>query len=407
MLGAGGMGAVYEAENTVTGRRVAVKVMLPRAAAVDTAPERFLREARAASRASHPHIVDVLDAGQNPADGCWYIVQELLEGRELRAEFEARGRIPWPATLALLGPVMEALAVVHRQGIVHRDVKPENIFLATTPGGTVPKLIDFGIARLVDGDPALHLTRSGALLGTPNYMAPEQARGLKDLDARVDVWAMGVVLREALTGERPFKGDNYNAMMMSILADPVAPIADVCAGLPPTSPPRSTARSRATGPSASATRASCSTRCAPARQTPSPRPRRASPSRASGARGRAPRGLAGGVLIAAAAFTLGTRAPARPAVAPDHLVAPAVLRALPTPPAPPLPAAPVEPPTPPAAPPASRCARRSPSDTREAAEAPTAPAGGGGTTAAATTAATVSAPRPPTGAEIIRNIHHQ
>ncbi len=316
VIGAGGMGAVYEAENTVTGRRVALKVMLPRAASVDTAPERFLREARAASRVEHPHIVDVLDAGQNPADGCWYIVQELLEGRELRAEMEARGRLPWPAVMTLLGPVMEALAAAHRQGIVHRDVKPENIFLAHTTGGTVPKLIDFGIARLLDGDGPLNLTRSGALLGTPNYMAPEQARGLKDIDARADVWAMGVVLREALCGERPFKGDNYNAMMVSILTDRVPPIAEVCEALPAhvsAALDRALARDRdrrfrdvgellealRRGP----TDAFAST--APGVSVP--RARRSRPARAVGF-------VAGALLIAAVAFTLGTRARAA-----DHL----------------------------------------------------------------------------------------
>jgi len=341
VIGAGGMGAVYEAENTVTGRRVALKVMLPRAASVDTAPERFLREARAASRVEHPHIVDVLDAGQNPADGCWYIVQELLEGRELRAEMEARGRLPWPAVMTLLGPVMEALAAAHRQGIVHRDVKPENIFLAHTTGGTVPKLIDFGIARLLDGDGPLNLTRSGALLGTPNYMAPEQARGLKDIDARADVWAMGVVLREALCGERPFKGDNYNAMMASILIDRVPPIAEVCEALPAhvsAALDRALARDRdrrfrdvgellealRRGP----TDAFAST--APGVSVP--RARRSRPARAVGF-------VAGALLIAAVAFTLGTRAPARRITSPERILGPsAVLRAEPAPAAAPTPA---------------------------------------------------------------------
>jgi serine/threonine protein kinase len=345
LLGAGGMGAVYEAENTVTGRRVALKVMLPRAASVDTAPERFLREARAASKVEHPHIVDVLDAGQNPADGCWYIVQELLEGRELRAEMEARGRLPWPAVMTLLGPVMEALGAAHRQGIVHRDVKPENIFLAHSTGGTVPKLIDFGIARLLDGDGPLNLTRSGALLGTPNYMAPEQARGLKDIDARADVWAMGVVLREALCGERPFKNDNYNAMMVSILSDPIPPIADVCAGLPAhvsAALDRALARDRDrrfrdVGELLEALRrGSTDVFANTAPGVVVPRVRSSRPVRAVGF-------VAGGALIAAVAFTLGTRSPARPTVSPERLIAPtAVLRAEPTPAA-----APTPPPPPP------------------------------------------------------------
>jgi serine/threonine-protein kinase len=403
LLGAGGMGAVYEAENTVTGRRVALKVMLPRAASVDTAPERFLREARAASKVEHPHIVDVLDAGQNPADGCWYIVQELLEGRELRAEMEARGRLPWPAVMTLLGPVMEALGAAHRQGIVHRDVKPENIFLAHTTGGTVPKLIDFGIARLLDGDGPLNLTRSGALLGTPNYMAPEQARGLKDIDARADVWAMGVVLREALCGERPFKNDNYNAMMVSILSDPIPPIADVCAGLPAhvsAALDRALARDRDrrfrdVGELLEALRrGSTDVFANTAPGVSVPRARSSRPVRAVGF-------VAGGALIAAVAFTLGTRSPTRSTASPERVRMPiAALQAEPTPAPPPI--APQPPVAPPVAPPVvtppppavATAAPPRPRVTRRPARRPTAPA------------AASSTPNPePASNGLIRDMH--
>jgi serine/threonine protein kinase len=230
LLGVGGMGAVYEAENTWTGRRVALKVMLPAALRQATAPERFLREARAASKVQHPNIVEVFDAGQSPADGALYIVQELLKGTDLRALLDTQPTLSWREAWALIGPVVEALAAAHRQGVVHRDVKPENIYLADTPAGRVPKLIDFGIARLVDAP--INLTGSGALMGTPYYMSPEQARGLRDIDARADVWALGVVLREALTGRRPFAGDNYNAVMVAILQSDLAPTADVTRDVP-------------------------------------------------------------------------------------------------------------------------------------------------------------------------------
>ncbi len=216
VIGAGGMGAVYEAENTWTGRRVALKLMLPSALKVASASERFLREARAASKVQHANIVEVFDAGQNPSDGALFIVQELLRGTDLRALLDDRGALSWSEAMAVVGPVLEALAVAHRQGVIHRDVKPENIYLADTPSGRVPKLIDFGIARVVDADASMSLTRSGALMGTPYYMSPEQARGL----------------REALTGRRPFDGNNYNALLAAILQDPIAPVAELAPDLP-------------------------------------------------------------------------------------------------------------------------------------------------------------------------------
>ena len=233
LLGAGGMGAVYEAENTWTGRRVALKVMLPSALKVASAAERFLREARAASKVQHPNIVEVFDAGQNPSDGALYIVQELLRGSDLRARLDDASKLSWSETMSVMGPVLDALSVAHRQGVVHRDIKPENIYLADTAAGRVPKLIDFGIARLVDGDAPLSLTRSGALMGTPYYMSPEQARGLREVDARADVWALAIVMREALTGRRPFEGSNYNALLASILQDPIPSLGELAGDVPP------------------------------------------------------------------------------------------------------------------------------------------------------------------------------
>jgi serine/threonine protein kinase len=233
VIGTGGMGAVYEAENTWTGRRVALKLMHPSALKVATAAERFLREARAASKVQHTNIVEVFDAGQNPSDGALFIVQELLRGTDLRARLDAKKTLSWTEAMAVIGPVLEALAVAHRQGVIHRDVKPENIYLAETASGCVPKLIDFGIARVLDGDGAMSLTRSGALMGTPYYMSPEQARGLRDVDARADVWAVAIVLYESLTGRRPFEGSNYNALLVSILQDRIAPIAERAPELAP------------------------------------------------------------------------------------------------------------------------------------------------------------------------------
>ncbi len=215
-LGAGAIGHVYEAINTWTTRRVALKLL--RAELVDDPDiaKRFLIEAQAATRVAHPHIVDILDMGKDEATGHQYIVQEFLEGRDLHEHLKQRGRLTVSESQQVLIPVMQAVAAAHDKGVLHRDLKPENVFLVQSPDGhMVPKVIDFGLAR-TDSTAGNRMTRTGAVIGTPFYMSPEQARGESGLDARADVWALGVIWYEVLSGELPFAGDNLHAVLHAI-----------------------------------------------------------------------------------------------------------------------------------------------------------------------------------------------
>jgi len=228
LVGAGGMGAVYEARNTWTGRRVAIKVLHPEFAQNEEVLARFFREAQAATRIAHPSIVEVLDLGQDGVDGVYYIVQEFLEGRDLRAEMDEVGAMSPRRAVELMAPVMAALAAAHAKGVVHRDIKPENIFIAHGPDGAVtPKLIDFGISKMVDLEPdLLRRTTPGTTLGTPYYMSPEQCRGDAGLDGRSDVWGVGAVLYEMLSGALAFEAPNYNSLIVKIVTSAPAPLAE-------------------------------------------------------------------------------------------------------------------------------------------------------------------------------------
>ncbi len=214
------MGAVYEALNTWTQRRVALKLLHTDVANTEGMIERFFREARAAGSIGHPNIIDVLDMGHDDASGAYFIVQELLRGQSLRAYLDARRTLTTREALEVLAPVMSALVAAHQRGIVHRDLKPENIFIQRTEAALQPKLIDFGIAKMASDDGvASALTVTGAIMGTPFYMSPEQAKGERDVGPATDVWAMGVVWFEALTGHCPFEGANYNAVLAKILTE--------------------------------------------------------------------------------------------------------------------------------------------------------------------------------------------
>ncbi|MFO0602644.1 MAG: serine/threonine-protein kinase [Polyangiales bacterium] len=231
-LGVGGHGAVFEAENTWTGRRVALKVLLGAAALNAEMSERFLREARVTTRVAHPNIVEVLDMGRDPHDGSLFIVQELLQGEDLRDVLRRERTLDPRWLVGTLAPVLDALTAAHAQGVVHRDLKPANLFLARQPDGrVVPKLIDFGVSRMDDAPGATELTHAGALLGTPDYMSPEQARGER-AGAQSDVWAVGVILFEALAGHRPYRAANYNALLVRILADDAPPLRSVAPDVP-------------------------------------------------------------------------------------------------------------------------------------------------------------------------------
>jgi serine/threonine protein kinase len=206
-LGRGGMGVVYEARNLHTGKRVALKWMSVQAGLAQervlAMSRRFRREARAAASVRHPNVVDIYDVAGT--EGAPFLVMELLEGESLRA-WVGRSRARWVEALALLLPVLRGVAAMHRAGVIHRDLKPDNIFLCREPEGEgpLPKVLDFGVAAMQDSADGLgSLTHSGALLGTPSYMAPEQLTG-QQVDARTDLYALGVVLYEMLTGELPF-----------------------------------------------------------------------------------------------------------------------------------------------------------------------------------------------------------
>jgi serine/threonine-protein kinase len=228
-LAEGGMGRVWVAEHLGLETQVVVKLMAPEIAARPDGAERFAREAAASAAVKSPHAVQVFDHGVT-ADGTPYIVMELLEGKDLAIHLAAHGRMPPAEVAVILGQVGKALARAHRASIIHRDVKPENIFLCDSEGGEpFVKLLDFGAARRDGG--GSRATVPGQIMGTPYYMSPEQSVGAVDLTAASDVWSLGVVAFEALTGRRPFEGSSVGAVTMAIHG-PTPKMTDVVADLP-------------------------------------------------------------------------------------------------------------------------------------------------------------------------------
>lgn len=219
-IGEGGMGAVYEARHTVIGKRVAVKVLLERLVEKRELVGRLLKEARLASAIGHENIVDVTDFGTTD-DARSFVVMEYLEGEPLSALLAREAPLPVERCLRIVRQVASALEAAHAKGIVHRDIKPENVYLVRRGDDDFVKVVDFGVSKAVrtadEGPETLRLTRTGMLLGTPLYMSPEQARGDEDIDARADVWAVGVVLYECLTGEVPFRANNYLQVIAQVL----------------------------------------------------------------------------------------------------------------------------------------------------------------------------------------------
>jgi eukaryotic-like serine/threonine-protein kinase len=212
-IGAGGMGEVWTARNDTLGVRRAVKLIRADAGSAEST-DRLLHEARAAARLADPAIVRVFDFGRTER-GDPFIVMELLEGEDLMSIISRRERLSPLKAVRVLLPVIGALSTAHEHGIVHRDLKPENIFLARLPDGRVqPKLLDFGIAKLKNARD-LRLTSAGSVMGSPLYMAPEQARG-EDVDERADIWALCVVLYEAITGQPPFHGHDRAGVMHAV-----------------------------------------------------------------------------------------------------------------------------------------------------------------------------------------------
>jgi serine/threonine-protein kinase len=225
LLGQGGMGAVWLARNTMLDVDVAVK-LIRHEKATPAASARLLKEAQLTGRLSHPSIVRIFDFGETTA-GDPFIVMELLQGETLAQLIERKGRLPPVRAVQVLLPVVSALQAAHKKGIVHRDLKPDNVFLEEQPTGITPKVVDFGIAKLQLEDEDRSLTQTGAVLGSPDYMSPEQARGRTNIDERTDVWGLSVVLYEAVTGIAPFQGVNYNALLSAIIEDDPTPITEL------------------------------------------------------------------------------------------------------------------------------------------------------------------------------------
>ena len=246
LLGTGGMGDVYRATNMALNREVAIKLLHLKHAEDPALVERFIREARVANVVRHPNVVDVLDIDKD-TDGSPFIVQELLHGEDLSKYVRQRGRLTLEEIRTLVVPIIDAVAEAHSHGVIHRDIKPANVFLANQHGAlegppsstrraprsgirVVPKLLDFGISKLRTVD--IRATDVGVLLGTPAYMAPELLRGVRDADARSDVWAIGVMLFELLAGKRPFVASGPSIFVVIATTD-APPLCEVAPDVDP------------------------------------------------------------------------------------------------------------------------------------------------------------------------------
>ena len=225
LLGEGGMGAVWRAFNIQLEAPVAIKVI--RGDVDKELTERLRQEARAAAKLGHAAIVRIFDVGESEF-GDPFIVMELLSGQSLGAMLAAEHRLPGVRAAQLLLPVVDALSVAHAKGIIHRDLKPDNVFIAVDNGQVQPKLVDFGIVKMASAanQEWKRITQSGTVIGSPEYMSPEQACGREDLDHRTDIWSLNVVLYEAVAGRVPFKNSNYNALLHSIQIDEAPSLAE-------------------------------------------------------------------------------------------------------------------------------------------------------------------------------------
>ncbi|HEY6880655.1 MAG TPA: protein kinase, partial [Polyangiales bacterium] len=234
-IGEGGMGIVYEAVHVIIEKRVALKVLREDFSHRDDVVERFRQEAKSASRIGHEHIVDISDFGITPT-GAHFFVMEFLQGNDLAEELERRGPLPTRRAIDIVLQCAKALGAAHAKGIVHRDMKPENIFLlARDTGEDFVKIVDFGIAKMSEVDaqgaaaPGRRLTKTGMIFGTPEYMSPEHAAG-RELDHRVDIYALGIILYELLTGRVPFLGDTFMGILTQHMFEPLPPLAAVHPG---------------------------------------------------------------------------------------------------------------------------------------------------------------------------------
>lgn len=228
LIGEGGMGSVFEGENIRIHRQVAIKVLHSSVAESVDAVQRFEREAQAAGRIGSEHIVEVLDLGELPG-GDRYMVMEYLDGEALNDRIRNRGRLAPREAAAIVVQLLEGLCAAHDAGIVHRDLKPENVFLLKNKGGRKDfvKIVDFGISKFSSLGGEFSMTRTGAVMGTPYYLSPEQAKGDRSLDHRADLYAVGVILYEAVAGAVPFDGETFNELLFKIVLEPVKPLSTV------------------------------------------------------------------------------------------------------------------------------------------------------------------------------------
>ncbi|EYF05844.1 serine/threonine-protein kinase [Chondromyces apiculatus] len=233
LLGAGASGSVWAAKNELIDRDVALKVMSPEVAEDAVALQRFFNEARASGRVRSPSIVEILDLGQ-AENGSPFLVFELLSGQGLDQKLLQEGILSPETLLEIFIGITRALDLAHQQNIVHRDLKPANLYVhRTAHGELVGKILDFGISKIFDTSQNFTLTRTGCVVGSPAYMSPEQASGREDLDGRADIWSIGVVMYEALTGTLPHQAPNYNALMVRILTQDCDPVMTRKPDLPP------------------------------------------------------------------------------------------------------------------------------------------------------------------------------
>ena len=225
-LGEGGMGIVYLGEHVMLEKKVAVKLLSEDMSRKQDLVQRFMQEAKAASRVGQENIIDVTDVGQTP-EGMVFFVMEFLDGQDLSSLLRKQGAPPWPRILHIVSQICRALSAAHAKGIIHRDLKPENVFLVERGGRQdFVKVLDFGIAKMsgAEGEGA-RLTRTGMIFGTPEYMSPEQARGEK-VDHRVDIYALGVIVYEMICGEVPFKADSFMGVLTKhMMETPQSPSA--------------------------------------------------------------------------------------------------------------------------------------------------------------------------------------
>jgi serine/threonine protein kinase len=229
-IGRGGMGSVWRAHHVGLNIPCAIKFILGEAAAIPSVRGRFEQEAQAAAQLKSPNVVQIFDHGV--WEGMPYIAMELLLGEDLANRLARRGRLQLQEVAVIVAQVARALGKAHAVGLVHRDLKPANIFLVHDDDGEIAKILDFGVAKQTQQDISQRKTKTGSLLGTPYYMSPEQARGISAVDFRSDLWSLGVIVYECVTGQLPFQSDAFGDLLVQIMFSPL-PMPSQLAHLPP------------------------------------------------------------------------------------------------------------------------------------------------------------------------------